>query len=55
MTASRDARSHNLKIAMLIDGDNAQTSFISEYIEEASRFGKVTVKRIYGDWTNPRM
>ncbi len=43
------------KIAVLIDGDNAQSKFIENYISEASSFGKVTIKRIYADWTNSNM
>ncbi len=43
------------KIAILIDGDNAESALIEQYISEAGRFGKVTVKRIYADWTDNRM
>ncbi|MBK8848193.1 MAG: NYN domain-containing protein [Bacteroidetes bacterium] len=42
-------------IAVLIDGDNAQARFIKEIIEEVSKYGKVTIRRIYGDWTKPQM
>ena len=44
-----------LKIAVLIDGDNAEAILVGEYVAEAGRFGKVTVKRIYADWTSPHM
>ncbi len=43
------------KIAILIDGDNAESKLIEQYISEAGRFGRVTVKRIYADWTDNRM
>ena len=43
------------KIAILIDGDNAESGLIEQYISEAGRFGRVTVKRIYGDWTDTHM
>jgi Fe-S-cluster formation regulator IscX/YfhJ len=43
------------KIAMLIDGDNAQASLLSQMLVEAGRHGQVTVRRIYGDWTTPSM
>ena len=43
------------KIAMLIDGDNAQSSLLSQMLVEAGRYGMVTVRRIYGDWTTPNM
>lgn len=42
-------------IAVLIDGDNAQAKLIKEIIEEVSKYGKATVRRIYGDWTTPSM
>jgi uncharacterized LabA/DUF88 family protein len=43
------------RIAMLIDGDNAQPSLLGEMLAEASKYGVVTVRRIYGDWTTPNM
>ena len=42
-------------IAVLIDGDNAQAKLIKEIIEEVSKYGKATIRRIYGDWTNNQM
>lgn len=42
-------------IAVLIDGDNAQAKLIKEIIEEVSKYGKATIRRIYGDWTTPQM
>lgn len=42
-------------IAMLIDGDNAQPSLIKEMLAEVSKYGRTTVRRIYGDWTTPNM
>ena len=44
---------HNL--AMLIDGDNAQAALLSKMIVEAAKYGQVTVRRIYGDWTTTNM
>ena len=43
------------KIAMLIDGDNAQAGLLSQMLVEAGRYGQVTVRRIYGDWTTQSM
>ncbi|MBI4287795.1 MAG: NYN domain-containing protein [Chloroflexi bacterium] len=43
------------RIAMLIDGDNAQPSLIGEMIAEAGKYGLVTIRRIYGDWTEANM
>jgi len=43
------------KIAILIDGDNAQSSLLPEMLVEAGKHGQVTVRRIYGDWTTNSM
>ena len=43
------------KIAILIDGDNAQASLLPQMLVEAGRYGLVTVRRIYGDWTTNSM
>lgn len=42
-------------IAVLIDGDNAQAKLMKEMLEEVSKYGKATIRRIYGDWTLPQM
>lgn len=39
------------KIAVLIDGDNIPSKYISEMMEEITKYGTPTIKRIYGDWT----
>jgi hypothetical protein len=43
------------KIALLIDGDNAQPSLIGQILAEAGKYGLVTIRRIYGDWTTTSM
>lgn len=43
------------KIAILIDGDNAQSSLLPKMLVEAGKYGLVTVRRIYGDWTTSNM
>ncbi|GAB3829658.1 NYN domain-containing protein [Pontibacter rugosus] len=43
------------KMAMLIDGDNAQPSLIVKLLAEAGKYGAPTIRRIYGDWTTPQM
>ncbi|MCE2470221.1 MAG: NYN domain-containing protein [Dehalococcoidia bacterium] len=40
---------------MLIDGDNAQPSLIADVLAETAKYGVVTTRRIYGDWTTPQM
>ena len=44
-----------LKMAILVDGDNAQPRLLKAIINEVAKYGKVTVRRIYGDWTSPHM
>lgn len=46
---------NKFNIAVLIDGDNAQPKLMKEIIEEVSKYGKATIRRIYGDWTSPQM
>jgi len=43
------------RMAMLIDGDNAQPSLIVKLLAEAGKYGSPTIRRIYGDWTTPQM
>lgn len=43
------------RIAILVDGDNAQAKLLKSILEEVSKYGKVTIRRIYGDWTTPHM
>jgi hypothetical protein len=42
-------------LAVLIDADNAQASIIEGLFEEIAKFGVASVKRIYGDWTQPNL
>ena len=43
------------KIALLIDGDNAQPTLISDILAEVGKYGLITIRRIYGDWTTVNM
>jgi uncharacterized protein (TIGR00288 family) len=43
------------RIAILIDGDNAQASLIEQILVEAGKYGNATIRRVYGDWTTPNM
>ena len=45
----------NQRIAMLIDGDNAQPSMIEKMLAETTKYGLLTIRRIYGDWTASNM
>ncbi len=41
------------KLAVLIDADNVPYSNVKEMLEEISKNGTPTIKRIYADWTKP--
>ena len=43
------------KMAVLIDADNAPRKSLKNIMEEIAVYGNPTIKRIYGDWTNPSM
>jgi hypothetical protein len=42
-----------LRLAVLIDADNAQGAVIEGLLAEIARYGEATVKRIYCDFTSP--
>ncbi|MBQ6787177.1 MAG: NYN domain-containing protein [Lachnospiraceae bacterium] len=39
------------KFALLIDSDNISADYIKIILQELSKYGTITYKRIYGDWT----
>ena len=41
------------KLAVLIDADNVPYANVKEMLEEISKNGTPTIKRIYADWTKP--
>ena len=43
------------RLAVLIDADNTSAKLIVEMFEELASYGTITVKRAYGDWTNPHL
>ncbi len=45
----------NINLAVLIDGDNIPSAFVKEMMEEVTKYGNPTIKRIYGDWTKPNL
>lgn len=45
----------DLKIALLIDGDNISAKYVTSILDELTEVGITTIKRIYGDWTRPEM
>jgi uncharacterized LabA/DUF88 family protein len=42
-------------LAVLIDADNVPYKMVKEMMEELAKFGTLTIKRIYGDWTKPHV
>ena len=38
--------------ALLIDADNVSAKYITPILTELSKYGVITYKRIYGDWTS---
>jgi uncharacterized LabA/DUF88 family protein len=46
---------NDIKLAVLIDGDNIPSAYVKEMMEEIAKYGNPTIKRIYGDWTRPTL
>ena len=40
------------RFALLIDADNVSAKYIEPILDELSKYGNVTYKRFYGDWTS---
>jgi hypothetical protein len=51
--ARAESEESTLRLAVLIDADNAQAAVIEGLLAEIASFGEATVKRIYGDFTSP--
>ncbi|MDD4510290.1 MAG: NYN domain-containing protein [Oscillospiraceae bacterium] len=45
----------DLRLAVLIDADNAPRNSIKDVMAEIAVYGTPTIKRIYGDWTTPNL
>jgi hypothetical protein len=46
---------NELRLAVLIDAENAPRTALKEIMAEIAVYGSPTIKRIYGDWTTPSM
>ena len=46
---------NELRFAILMDADNVSDKYIKIILDETANNGIVTYKRIYGDWTTPRL
>jgi len=51
--AGNAGEDQHLKLAVLIDADNANAAVIDGLLAEIAGYGEATVKRIYGDFTAP--
>ena len=47
--------STSTRIAVLIDCDNVSSDYASLLLEELAKYGTPTVKRAYGDWSEPQL
>ena len=46
-----EKRIDDRKLAFLVDGDNASAAYVEEMLAEASKYGSVIIRRVYGNWT----
>jgi uncharacterized LabA/DUF88 family protein len=49
------ANNESGNLALLIDGDNVSPKIIVGLMAEIANYGTASVRRIYGDWTNPSL
>ncbi|MBR0164135.1 MAG: NYN domain-containing protein [Lachnospiraceae bacterium] len=45
----------DINLALLIDVDNVAARYIESILSELSKYGKVTIRRMYGDWSQNRL
>lgn len=48
-------RNQTIRLAVLIDADNANPNLIEILLKEIATYGTANVKRIYGDWTDRKL
>jgi len=46
---------NNYKIAVLIDGDNANSKCIEQTLAQIAEHGEIVLKRVYGDWSQSQL
>ena len=46
-----EKRIEDRQLAFLVDGDNASATMIEDMLAEASKYGSVIIRRVYGNWT----
>ena len=45
----------DINLALLIDVDNVSSGYIERILSELSNYGKITIRRMYGDWSQNRL
>jgi uncharacterized protein (TIGR00288 family) len=45
----------NRRIMLMIDGDNAQAALLPQMLAEASKYGVMNIRRVYGNWESPQL
>lgn len=45
----------DINIALLIDSDNVSAKYIANILSLLSKYGKITIRRMYGDWSQDRL
>jgi hypothetical protein len=53
MADSADGTS--VPVAVLIDADNVSAEMVDPILQEAARFGRPTIRRVYGNWTGTEL
>lgn len=46
---------NDANLAVLIDADNASTTYLEALLSEIATLGRASVRRAYGDWTKPQL
>ena len=46
---------HEARLAVLIDADNASAQHVERLLVEIAKYGTATVRRAYGDWTSTQL
>jgi uncharacterized LabA/DUF88 family protein len=55
LEAGENMEFNERNIALLIDSENISTKYLPLIIDEANKYGRITYKRAYGDWTTKQL
>ena len=45
----------NLRLMLMIDGDNAQANLLPQMLAEVSKYGVLKIRRVYGNWETAQL